>query len=194
MYFNEINLFQNSQVQPLTQRFILMVLNALIKAENNLTNICNIMCIEQRGSEQFTMGQAMPNIAEKTLQHYVDNTTRISQDSWGSSKNDCFSCGVPHPWSKQVDGKYVIVCPNANKPGVRKKAKLNISKYQARHKKNTRNNKKCKNVNTVIWEDIPKKQREVILAQQHAHTAVSSSNATSIASSLTRYHYGRYLP
>jgi hypothetical protein len=64
-----------------------------------------------------------------------------------------------------VDGKYVIVCPNADKPGVREKAELNLLKYQAQHQRNARNNKKHKNVNTVNWEDIPKKLREIILAQ-----------------------------
>ncbi len=66
-----------------------------------------------------------------------------------------------------------------------KKAKLNISKYQACQKKNAQNNKKHRNFNTVNWEDIPKKWREVILGQQCALMAVSPSDATSVTSSLT---------
>jgi hypothetical protein len=64
-----------------------------------------------------------------------------------------------------VDGKYVVVCPNAKKPGVLKKAELNLLKYQVQRRQNARNNKKRKNVNTINRADIPKKQREDILAQ-----------------------------
>ncbi len=71
----------------ITQHSILMdMLNALIKAENNLTNICNIMRIEQRSGEQFAMGQAMPSVEKKTLWRYANDTTRISQDSGCTSE------------------------------------------------------------------------------------------------------------
>jgi hypothetical protein len=170
----------------ITKNSILMdMLNALIKADNNLTNIRDMVRMEQRSGEQFEMGQAMPCVAEKTLRRYANDTARFSQDSRGSSWNKCFGCGKPHPWLKQVDGKYIVICPNTNKPGVGKKAELNISKYQACRKKNARNNKKRKNVNTVNWEDIPEKRCEVILAQQPVHMAVLSSDAASVASSLT---------
>jgi hypothetical protein len=87
---------------------------------------------------------------------------------------------------KQVDAKYVVACPNADKPSICKKAELNISKYKARRRRNTRNNKKRKNVNTVNWEDIPEKQREIILAQaqQRSQVAVSSLDVVSVALTL----------
>jgi hypothetical protein len=88
---------------------------------------------------------------------------------------------------KQANGNYIVVCPNANKPGIHEKAELNISKYQARRRQNARNNKKRKNVNTVHWEDIPEKQRKVILAQaqRRSQVGVSSLDAISVALTLT---------
>jgi hypothetical protein len=48
----------------ITQRSILKdMLNALIKAKNNLTNIWDIVHIEQRGGKQFATFQAMPSVA-----------------------------------------------------------------------------------------------------------------------------------
>jgi hypothetical protein len=63
------------------QRFILMeMLNALIKAKNNLTNIQDIMHVEQRSGMQLITFQAMPSVAEKTLWRYADDgTSKISQ-------------------------------------------------------------------------------------------------------------------
>ncbi len=136
-----------------TQRSILVdMLNALIKAENNLTHIHDIVWVEQRGGKPFhlSQGHAHASVAKKTLQHYGDDATQVSFESKGTaSKPECFGCGGPHPWSRLTDGKYTAICPNANKPGVREKAELNIQKYQARKKKNSRNNKKRCNLNTV---------------------------------------------
>jgi hypothetical protein len=85
-----------------------------------------------------------------------------------------------------TDGKYVVTCPNANEPGVWEKAELNIQKYQARKKKNARNNKKCRNLNTVNWEDIPEKRCEILAAQHHASlNKVAPSSTSSAASTLT---------
>ncbi len=59
----------------ITQRTILVnMLNALIKAKNDVTNICEIVRVEQLGGEQFHV-QAHPSVAEKTLQHYSGDTT-----------------------------------------------------------------------------------------------------------------------
>jgi hypothetical protein len=117
-----------------TQWSILVnMLNALIKAENNLNNIRNIVWVEQRGGEQFhlSQGHAHASVAEKSLQHYGNDATQVSFESKGTaSKPKCFGCGGPHPWSKLTDSKYTVICPNANEPGVWEKAELNIQKYQ----------------------------------------------------------------
>jgi hypothetical protein len=117
------------------------MLNAVIKAENDLNNIRDIVQVEQHGGEQFhlSQGQANASVAEKMIRQYGGgDTTRSYSKPKGP---DCFGCGGPHPWSRLTDGKYVVTCPNANEPGVREKAELNIQKYQARKKKNARNNK-----------------------------------------------------
>jgi hypothetical protein len=46
------------------------MLNALIKAENDLSNIRGIVRVEQRGGEQFhlSQGQTHASVAEKTIQ------------------------------------------------------------------------------------------------------------------------------
>ena len=86
-----------------------------------------------------------------------------------------------------VDGKYVVVCPNANKPGICEKAELNIQKYQQRCRRNSCNNKKQWNLNTVNWGDIPERRQAVLLDQHRALMAVTTSGGggTSIASSIT---------
>ena len=135
----------------------------------------------------FFQGQANASVAEKTLQCCGDNTTWVSFDSKGTAtKPECFGCVGPYPWSKLTNGKYTIICPNANEPGVREKAELNIWKYQAWRKKNARSNKKHHNLNTVNWEDIPKKQHEAIAAQQRALLSVGFQSIASSASSTLR--------
>jgi hypothetical protein len=163
------------------------MLNALIKAENDLNNIRDIVRIKQRGGKQFhlSQGQAHASVAEKRIQRYGGGEAS-TQPTYEPQGPDCFGCGDPHPWSKLTDGKYVVICPRANEPGVWEKAELNIQKYQARKRRNVRNNKKCKNLNTVNWEDIPEKHREILAAQHHASlNKVVWSSASSAASTLT---------
>jgi hypothetical protein len=67
---------------------------------------------------------------------------------------------------------------------VHEKAEVAILKYQLHPRRNVRDNKKRRNLITINWEDIPEKRREVILGQQRALMAVSSSDTASVASSL----------
>ncbi len=79
-----------------------------------------------------------------------------------------------------------MICPRANEPGVWEKAELNIQKYQARKKRNVSNNKKRRNLNTVNWENIPEKRREILAAQHHASlNKVAPGSVSSAASTLT---------
>ncbi len=163
------------------------MLNALIKAENDLNHIRDIVWVEQRGGEQFhlSQGQANASMAERTIQRYSGGKASKCSSS-GTYVPDCFGCGGPHPYSKLVDGKYVVVCLRADEPGVCEKAELNIQRHQARKRRNARNNKKHKNLNTVNWEDIPELRREVLAAQHHASlNKVVPSSASSAASTLT---------
>ncbi len=166
----------------ITQQLILVkMMNALIKAKNNVMNIREIVCVEQLGGEQFH-AQAHPSNAEKTLQKYSSDATP-GDDRKHGGRPECFGCGKSHPWSKLVDGMYVVICPNAHMPGVKEKAELNIQKFQSREKKNARNNKQRRNLNMLNWEDIPKKRCEVIINQQCALISVTESS--SVSSSLT---------
>jgi hypothetical protein len=76
------------------------------------------------------------------------------------------------------------VCPNVNKPSIKEKAKLAIPWFQLRCKKDACHNKRRKNLNTMNWADILEKRREVILSQQHALLALTSTNGASVPSSL----------
>jgi hypothetical protein len=127
------------------QSILVDMLNALIKVENDLSNIRDIVRVEQRGGKQFhlSQGQAHARVAEKTIQRYGGGEAS-TQPTYEPQGPDCFGCGGPHQWSKLTNGKYVVICPRANKPGVREKAELNIQKYQAWKKRNVRNNKKRK--------------------------------------------------
>ena len=168
----------------ITQRKILVeMLNALIKAENDVTNIRDIVRTEQMGGEQFLLSPspASPSVAEKTLQRYSGDTTPGSGAGKGDYTPDCFGCGGPHPWSKQVDGKYVVICPRAGEPGIKEKAELNIQKFQSRKRKNARTNKKRRNLNTVNWEDIPEKRCEVLISQRAKLSTPDTSSVSTIS-------------
>jgi hypothetical protein len=69
------------------------MLNALIKAKNDLTNIHDIVHIEQCGGEQFYTAQfpALPSIAKKTLWRYANDSTKISQVCKGSGRNNALA-------------------------------------------------------------------------------------------------------
>jgi hypothetical protein len=63
---------------------------------------------------------------------------------------------------------------------------MNIQRMQARKKRNARNNKKRKNLNTVNWEDIPASRRAVLSIQHQESLAKAvPSGASSTASSIT---------
>ena len=164
------------------------MLNTLIKAENDLNNIHEIVWVEQGGGEQFhaSHGQASyPTVAERTI--WAHSPDGSSNNRKPAARQECFGCGGPHSWSSLVDNKYIVTCKNANKPGVWERAELNIQKYQAWKKKNARNNKKCRNLNMVNWEEIPEKRREVLAAQAHENMVSigSVSAASSAASTIT---------
>ena len=104
------------------QRTILVdMLNALIKAENDMNHIRDIVRVEQRGGKQFHLspGQANASQAEKTIQRYGGGDNPGKRSPSVTYIPECFGCGGPHPYSKLVDGKYVVICPRADEPGVR---------------------------------------------------------------------------
>ena len=107
------------------------MLNALIKAEASVSNIFEEVGVA-RGGEQFLTGTpsgesalSFPSVTKQTITCYTrgDDSTKGSRTSMGSFiKPKCWGCSLPHPWSKKERGKFVIICPNANKSGIREHA------------------------------------------------------------------------
>jgi hypothetical protein len=173
------------------------MLTALIKTKNKVSNILDIVRVDQQGGEQFLLSShhaassmaSFPSVAERTLDQYSKDGASSKKSEEGTML-DCFGCGGPHAWSKRIRGTYKILCPNANQPGVADRAKLNIRDFQARKKCRLKEFRKCKNVNTINWEDIPLQRREVILQQQQSLMLVVTADTTSVASSLTSPNCG----
>jgi hypothetical protein len=135
------------------------MLQALIKAEAAEMFILKIVCVNQRGGEQFYQAPpgaapAFPSLAEQTINSYSNGDDAIKSTA-KSAELECFGCGGPHPWSKCADGKWTVICPNATKPGVQERAALAISQFQTRKKKQACKYKKKKNVNAINWEGLP---------------------------------------
>ena len=110
----------------MAQRTLLTdMLTSLIKTEVSVDNILQVVGVH-RGGEQFLSGTAqgsglsLASVAEQTLKRYAggDDSTKGSKGS-GFVERKCWGCGLPHPWSKKEKGKYVVICPNADKPGIR---------------------------------------------------------------------------
>jgi hypothetical protein len=117
------------------------MLNAPIKAKASVSNILEVVGVV-RGGEQFHMGTPLgatalsfPSVAEQTITRYTrgDDSTKGSVSTAGSFIGcKCWGCGLPHPWSKKEKGKFIIICPNADKPGVHEHAAAQIKVFQER--------------------------------------------------------------
>jgi hypothetical protein len=176
----------------LTQRTLLTdMLGALIKTENSVSNILDVIG-EARGGEQFLIpggsAPAFPSVAEQMLNRYSkggDASTKGSDTTGGSFiERKYFGCGQPHPWSKKENGRFVIVCPNQNKAGIREHAAAQIKEFQSRWGRKHSKASKRKNLNTVNWDDIPSERREVLL-QQHRAGSIVTTDGGSVGSSIT---------
>ncbi len=119
------------------------MLQAAQQAEDNLVSVQRVSREVVGLSQAFISGgssvasAAFPSQAEKTLAKYSYKGSDASTD--GSRASDsvggkngkvglwpCFGCGGPHPWSKFVDGKHIIICPNKDNPGVAQNAAKGI--------------------------------------------------------------------
>ena len=178
----------------ITQRTLLTdMLNALIKAKASVSNILEVVG-GARGGKQFHVGipsgataLSFPSVAKKTITRYTrgDDSTKGSMSTAGSFiERKCWGWGLPHPWSKKEKGKFVIICPNANKPGIRKHAAAQIKEFQERKGRKHARGAKRRNVHTLNWEDIPTKRHVVLLQQHHAGSVVTTDRG-SVASLIT---------
>ncbi len=142
------NFGQTRERTMIVQRRILTdMLKALIRAEADVSNILETVGADKRAGEQFhatpTVVSYLPSVAERTIKSY---TPGIYGGTTPGDKADanlsCFGCGGPHHWAKKMHGKWVILCPHEDQPGVMDRAKLAIAQLQSRWKKKTRENQK----------------------------------------------------
>jgi hypothetical protein len=178
----------------ITQNTLLTdMLNALIKAKVSVSNILEVVGVA-RGSKQIHVGThlgattlSFPSVAEQTITRYTrgNDSTKGSGTTAGSFiERKCWGCGLPHPWSKKEKGKFVIICPNADKPGIRKHATAQIKEYQERKWRKHARGAKRRNIHTLNWEDIPTERRVVLLQQHHAGPVVTTDGGSIASSSL----------
>jgi hypothetical protein len=169
------------------QRRILMdMLKALIRAEADVSNILEVVSADKRRGEQFHVKpSAVPaylSVAEQTINSYTPGGGDALKSVETEGKDlSCFGCGHPHLWSKKVNGKWVVICPNKDQPGVRERVKLTILQYQTRQRKKTRKNQKRKNVHTLNLEDLPQSTQDRILFQHRTKASGATTNATSVS-------------
>jgi hypothetical protein len=109
---NYPNFGKASPRAALTQHTLLTdMLSALIKTENNISNVLEIVS-SAHGGEQFHMvlspggtAPTFPSVAKKTLICYGgdgDESTKGGETTKGSFvERRCFGCSDPHPWSKK---------------------------------------------------------------------------------------------
>ena len=168
------------------------MLRALIKSGTSVSNILKVVG-DARGGERFLINQppggsapAFPSVAETTPNRYSkgDDSTKGSNKTGSFIERKCFGCGNPHPWAKRENGKFVITCPSANKPGIREHAAAQIKDFQVRRGRRYSKATKRKNLNMVNWEDIPSERRAVLLQQHRAGSTVTLDGG-SVASSIT---------
>ena len=178
----------------ITQRTLLTdMFNTLIKAEASVSNILKVVGVACRGEQIVACtpsgetALSFPSVAEQTIKRYAggnDSTKECGTTAGSFIKCKCWGCGLPHPWSKKEKGKFVVICPNANKPGICEHTTAQIKDFQEQKGRKHAKGSKRMNVNTLNWEDIPVKRR-VVLLQQHHTGSVVTTDGGSVASSIT---------
>jgi hypothetical protein len=196
-----------SNVQSLNathQRKVLQeMLQAAQQAEDDLASVQRVAREAVGLSQAFVSSgssvasTAFPSQAEKTLAKYSYQGSGASTDGSRASESagskngkvglwPCFGCGGPHPWSKFVDGKYVIICPNKDNPGVAQNAAKGIERMRKNRKKRHAQNVKRKNLGTANFSDFDeagqKRIREQVLQTIGGREV---GDGASVASSVT---------
>jgi hypothetical protein len=179
------------------------MLQAAQQAEDDLVSVQRIAREAVGLSQAFVSGglsvasAAFPSQAEKTLAKYSYKGSGASTD--GSRASDsvggkngkvglwpCFGCGGPHPWSKFVDGKHIIICPNKDNPGVEQNAAKGIKQMRKNRKKRHAQNVKRKNLGTANLSDFDEAGQKCIREQVlQSMGGCEVSDGASVASSVT---------
>jgi len=171
-----------------------MILQAMQSAEDEVQSISAIVHSSVAGQAFHTNVLAFPSQAERTLERYSSggyqsegrNSTGYNSEGGYKSdgggkrkgrgigaKDSCFGCDASiantHPWNK--DGK--VVCPNADKPGIRKIAQENYKKWLAKktERRAAKKRKEDKAINFDKLSDANKaRMKEAALASIQATT------------------------
>ena len=171
-----------------------MILQAMQSAEDEVQSISAIARSSVAGQAFHADVLAFPSQAERTLERYSSggyqseggNSTGYNSDGGYKSdgggkrkgrglgaKDSCFGCGASganaHPW--MLGGK--VVCPNADKPGIRKIAQENYEKWLAK-KTERRATKKRKDDKAIDYDNLSDankaRMKEAVLASIQATT------------------------
>ena len=170
-----------------------MILQAMQSAEDEVQSISAIARSSVAGQAFHADVLAFQSQAERTLERYSAGYQSEGGNSTGynseggyisdgggkrkgrgiGAKDSCFGCGAiganAHPWTK--DGK--VVCPNADKPGIRKIAQENYKKWLAKKTEHcaTKKRKEDKAINFDNLSNANKaRMKEAILASIQATT------------------------
>ena len=166
-----------------------LILQAMQSAEDEVQSISAIARSSVAGQAFKTNVLSFPSQAERTLDRYAsgyqseggasggyqseggyhsegDRRHKRGKEKGLGAHDSCFGCGDRvHPWMR--DGK--VVCPNADKPGVRATAKANYDKWLKNKTERRARDKKRKEADSVI--DFDKlsaankdKMKEAVLA------------------------------
>jgi hypothetical protein len=172
------------------------MLKAAQQAEDDFTSTQRIAC------NAIGLSQAFPEIAHATGSNQAiplpsqAKTTLGWYSPWGGHPTKsaagqgmrtakplaCYGCGGPHPWSEYQQGSYVIICPNQNNQGIKENVAQALERMRKNKSKRYQHNKKCKNLHTVNFSDLPEATRARMQGQVHQ---IKAGGSTSMVSSVT---------
>ncbi len=179
-------------------------LQAAQQAEDDFLTVTHVACEATSLSQAFlaaaaggvgTQGTAgaYPSQAKTILTQYsggrgysTDGST-ASGGGEGKQAYSSFGCSGPHLWSEFCSGKHVVMCMNANNPGVRDNVQRNIDRMKANRQKQHRSNVKRKNLgsaNLIDFDEAGQKCiREQVLHAMGSRKVISENR--SVDSSVT---------
>ena len=170
------------------------ILQAMQSAEEEVQSISAIARSSVGGGQAFPLSaQSFPSQAERTLAHYKSGGGYSSDASGARSdgyrsdrsggsrrsmgrRHRCFGCGDErHPWVQ--DG--VIICPNADKPGVRAAAAKSFAEFRERMKTRRANRKRDRPVDyNSLSEENKAKVKEAVLSSMATEATAGSGSVT----------------
>jgi hypothetical protein len=137
---------------------------------------------------------ALPSQAETTLSWYSPWGGRPTESAAGQGMRTarplaCYGCRGPHPWSEYQQGSYVIICPNQNNQGIKENAARALERMSLNKSKRYQHNKKCKNLLTVNFSDLPEATKAWMQGSKRRAVAPAwSCSSPALVRRLHRHH------